>query len=112
MRYCDVFKCKRLATGLTQQDVAEMVGVSSATISKFEQGEDVTTVVFNGIRNAMDNYLNSLDKIDYLSAQIKSQVLMLDYQSERDQLKSLNYITMNIGRYGIELHKKVKEDEA
>lgn len=61
MRAYELIKCKRQALGLTQKEFAEIVGVSTGTISKFELGEQVSEVIFKVIKSEALFYFSNLD---------------------------------------------------
>jgi transcriptional regulator with XRE-family HTH domain len=83
MKMHDVLKCKRLALGLSQKELADMVGVSGSTISCFEAGEEVSALVYNGIKSTIDNCSKRLSKDEYLQMQIVAGAYSLAYKDTK-----------------------------
>lgn len=107
MKYCDVLKCKRLGLDLTQTELGKLVGVSGATISSFENGEQVSPVIFNGIKYAIDNYTKSLPRQKMLIALIKTQIFSLDYEYDtKSKQTTLNHLIITIAKLNLELEKE------
>lgn len=111
MKLCDAYKCKRLALGLTQAEIANIIGVSSGTISRFENGEVLSEVVFNSIRYGIDNYFKSLDRDEYMERRLLESAYELMYQSDEEKLLTLNHMAIHIGKLNMDLLRKVYKGE-
>lgn len=107
MKMHETIRCKRLALGLTQAEFGEIVGVSGATISAFELGKEVSQSVFNNIKYGLDRLIHELSSEEYQEMLLVSMAYGLAYESDQEKLKTLQYMTMAIGKLGIGLMKKV-----
>lgn len=59
-------ECARLRQicGLTQQQVADMIGYSKENISAFENGRNGNVVIFNAYMGIADGYRDALEYIE------------------------------------------------
>ena len=103
MRICDSYKCKRMALGWTQADIARLVGVSSGTISRFENGEELSESVFNSIRYGIENYIQSLSREEYLQTRLLEEVLSLRYQNQQEQLYTLQHMSIHSSKLAMDI---------
>ena len=110
MKFYDVMKCKRMALGWSQKDLAEQVGVSSATISTFERGEPVSHLIENAIKRTIDDTIAALPWEKRSEVNLVSQSLGLAYQTPREKLASAMYINLAATHLGIELNKQLREE--
>lgn len=112
MKYCEIVKCKREALGMTQAELAELVGITGATISKYEKGETVSEIVVKAIRNELEAYIGKLSRLEQLQVSLLVQINSLKYETNIDRkLTTLNYITIGIGKLGLELRKEQQLNE-
>ena len=107
MRFCDVMKCKRQALGMSQEELANIIGVSKGTISNFEIGKEVSQIVFNNIKYGFDRYVETLPKERYLEMLLVSCALSLDYKEDREKVDTLNYIILNASKLSLEMNKRM-----
>ena len=98
MKVCDMYRCKRVALGLTQAELAKIVGVSTNTIVNFESGKKMSEGVFNDIRNAVEGYFRALDKDEYFERRIFEGIYSLKYQDSVEKIKTLNHMTIHIAK--------------
>lgn len=112
MKLCDAYKCKRLALGLTQAEIANIIGVSNGTISRFENGELLSEAVFNSIRYGIENYFRSLSRDEYMERRLLEAAYALMYQSDEEKLLTLNHMAIHIGKLNMDLLRKVYKGEA
>lgn len=101
MKYCYQCKCIRLGLGLTQKEFGEIIGVSSSTICRFEDGKEINDSLFRLIKYGIDNHLKSLSKEKLLESRIKSQVYSLEYETKEEKCATLNYMAINIAKLGL-----------
>lgn len=106
MKMHETIRCKRLALGLSQAEFGEIVGLSGATISTFENGKDVSKQVFNTIKYGLERHINTLSTEEYQEMLLVSMAYGLAYESDQEKLKTLQYMTMAIGKLGVGLMKK------
>lgn len=106
MKYCYQVKCTRLGLGLTQKEFAEILGMSNTTLSKFEDGQEISSSLFKSIKYEIDNYLNRLPREKLLEARIKTQVYSLEYETKEEKRVTLNYIAINVAKLGLLLTEK------
>lgn len=111
MKICDVIKCKRLALGMTQQEIADIVGVAATTISNFESGKEVSVPIFNGIKIGIENAIRELTREEYLQYSIVNHAYQLAYETDSEKLKTLDYMLLNIAKLNLELSNKTYESE-
>lgn len=109
MKTCDLIRCKRQALGMTQKELADIVGVSSNTISNFESGKEVSIPIFNGIKNGIEKAVSELNKEDYLKYSITYKAYKLDLESDAEKIKTLNYMLLDIAKLMLELNRNVEE---
>lgn len=60
MKLCEVYRIKRESLGLSQTALAELVGISGPTVSKFECGEKIGQAYFYMIKTAIDREIDKL----------------------------------------------------
>jgi transcriptional regulator with XRE-family HTH domain len=109
MKFCDVVRCKREALGMTQAQLAEVVGVSPQTISNFENGSDVSPAVFNSIRYGLEDICRNLSKEEYFEMQLLTSVMSLKYESEQRKLKTLQHIQVHAGKLALIIMENFEE---
>lgn len=105
MKLCDAYKCKRLALGMTQAQLAKIIGVSGGTISRFENGEELSEPVFNSIRCGVEEYFKSLDRETYMERRLLEAAYALEYQTPQEKLLTLNHMVIHIGKINMDLLK-------
>lgn len=98
MKICDMYRCKRVALGLTQKELAQIVGVSVNTIVRFEAGERMSESVFNDIRNAVEGYFKGLNRDEYFERRIFEGIYSLKYQTALEKIRTLNHMTVHIAK--------------
>lgn len=106
MKMHETIRCKRLALGLSQAEFGELVGVHGTTISAFENGKEVSKSVFNTIKYGLERYVNTLSAEEYQEMLLVSMAYGLAYESDQEKLRTLQYMTMAIGKLGVGLMKK------
>ena len=111
MRTCDIIRCKRLALGMSQQEIANIVGVAATTISNFESGKAVSVPIFNGIKIGIENAVRGLDRKEYLQYSIVYHAYLLEYETDSEKLKTLNYMLLDMAKLSLELSNKTYEGE-
>ena len=111
MKTCDIIRCKRQALGMTQQEIANIVGVSSNTISNFESGKEVSVPIFNGIKIGIENAVRELTREEYLQYSIVYHAYLLAYETDGEKLKTLNYMLLDMAKLSLELSNKTYESE-
>lgn len=97
MKMYEVIKCKRMALGMTQSELADIAGVSANTISQFERGEVVHTATLKSIKYSVEEYINRLDDVNRYRVLLVSQALGLQYQIPQEQLRTLAYMNITNG---------------
>ena len=97
MKMYEIIKCKRLAIGWTQAELAAMCGVSPSTISQFEQGELVSVSVHKNIVNTVDGYIRRLNDVERNRVFLVQNALGLSYQIPEEQIRTLAYMNINLG---------------
>ena len=112
MKTCDIIRCKRLALGMSQQEVADIVGVASCTISNFESGKEVSVPIFNGIKIRIENAVRELDREKYLQYSVVYHAYLLEYETDSEKLKTLNYMLLDMAKLSLELSNKKHEVES
>lgn len=107
MRFCDVMKCKRLALGMSQAELARIIGVSDGTISNMENGKELSQAVFNNIKYGFERYIQTLPKEKYLEMLLVSGALSLEYKEDHEKSEALNYIMLNASKLAIEIDRRM-----
>ena len=107
MRFCDVMRCKRMALGMSQAELAEVIGVSNSTISNLEVGKELSQSVFNNIKYGFERYISTLPKEEYLEMLLVSGALSLAYKEDQEKTDTLNYIMLNASKLAIEMNKRM-----
>ena len=103
MKICDMYRCKRVALGLTQKELAQIVGVSVNTIVRFEAGERMSEGVFNDIRNAVEGYFKGLNRDEYFERRIFEGIYSLKYQTTLEKIRTLNHMAVHIAKLVMDL---------
>lgn len=101
MKMYEVCKCKRMALGMSQGELAELAGVSPSTISNFENGDVVSTSVLKNIKYSIDDHINRLDDIERNRVILVANALGLQYQIPQEQLRTLAYINQTNGKLSL-----------
>lgn len=109
MRFNKVGKATRLAMGKTQKEMAEMIEISTASISNFEIGNELTKPVYEIIKRGYTGLLEGLRKEEYMQKQILIQAYLLNEEnltkSERREICSWTLLYMS--KYQMELEKNI-----
>lgn len=103
MKICEVYKCKRLALGMTQAEFANLVGVSGGTISRFELGEQLSPAIFNAIRFGVENYIRQFERQQYLQIRILEEAYKLQYEPEAEKTKTLAHLMIHVSKLELDL---------
>lgn len=111
MKIGEQYKCKRLALGMTQADIAKMCGVSSATISKFERGEFLSQEVYLKIKRTVKGHIRSMDADTYYTIRILEAAYSLEYKNRDQKLLTLSHMMTHVGKLSMDLLRDVEEDE-
>jgi transcriptional regulator with XRE-family HTH domain len=104
---CDSIKCKRQALGMTQAELGTLLGVSAASISKFEKGEELSKTVFTTIRYGVDNYIKTLSTEKYIQVRILESAYSLDYISDEEKILTLNHLAIHANKLALTQMKKM-----
>lgn len=111
MKIGEQYKCKRLALGMTQADFADLCGVSSATISKFERGEFLSQELYVLIKETVERYIRGLDPDTYYEIRIVEAALSLQYKNRDQKLRTLSHLMVHVGKLNMDLLRDAKEEE-
>ncbi len=111
MRICDSYKCKRLALWMTQKEFGELIGVGGGTISRFENGEELSTAVFNSIRYGVEDYIKGFSRDKYIETRILENALALQYLNDQEKLLVLNHMLIHIGKLNMDILKGETQEE-
>lgn len=94
------FKIQREAMGLTQKDIAEFAGVSSATVSNYENGADVKEAY---VKMLEDTLRSTKDRIYGQHTRERTEFSIRFYErmweeseTENDKRRFLNKLLMSI----------------
>lgn len=110
MKQCKVYECKRRALGLTQKEVADLAGVSPATIVNFEAGNELSIPVFRTIKGVIDEQFNALERQESYERKILQYAFQLEYSREDEKLKTAALICLAANKLGIALINKEDEE--
>lgn len=105
MKLCERIMCQRKAMEMTQAELAKIVGFDEDVISRFESGEEVPEHVFKSIRGRLQDYIGRLSLERRMQISIISHAFSLSYQESYEKRNTINYITRDVGKLGIELYK-------
>lgn len=97
------YKMKRLALGMTQADFADLCGVSTATISKFERGIFLSDEVFYRIKDTVEAYIRGLEGVEYYRIRIIESALSLDELDDDQKLRSLAHMITHASKFQMDL---------
>ena len=103
MKIGERYKMKRLALGMTQADFADLCGVSTATISKFERGEFLSQGFYEGIKNTVETYIRGLDSDEYYRIRIIESALSLDELDDDQKLRALAHMITHASKFQMDL---------
>jgi transcriptional regulator with XRE-family HTH domain len=105
MMFGTVIKCRREALGMSQNEFANLVGVSQSTISQFELGAVLSKPTYNTIMAGLDNYVKQLDRIKFLEYEIRYKVYTFEYLRTDEKLRESSYLLNSIAKLQMELMK-------
>ena len=104
-------KTRRMALGLSQKELGELAGVSAATISKYENGEEISKPYEQQIRRAIDGRFNALTSEEWKYVTLKAQVFQLNEETtSADKLLTIAYMQKNLSNIQIDLLKYVMRE--
>ena len=104
-------KTRRMALGLSQKELGEMAGVSAATISKYENGEEISKPYEQQIRRAIEDQFNALNKEEWMYVSLKAQVFQLNEETTSgDKLLTIAYMQKNLSNIQIDLVKSIMRE--
>lgn len=106
MRMSESIKCSRRALGLTQAEFATAVGVSANTISAFETGKEVSSVVFNMIKIQLKNYVSALPPEKYFEYQIVRRAYSMEFADAEEKKQLVNHIMLYCAKFNLEPTEK------
>lgn len=107
MKISDAIRCKRLALNMTQAELAKLLGVSAASISKFEKGEELSPLLYNTIRQGVDNYIKTFNPDKYIETRILEAAFCLEYKKGEEKLVTLNHMAIHINKLALETLKEM-----
>lgn len=98
MKPYEINAAKRTALGLTQKQLAEMCGISGATVSSYEAGGEVSYIVAKAIDRELKDRLKNLDFVEARKIGILTEaILLVKDKSKEGNLKEIAFMTKNIG---------------
>lgn len=104
MKRFEVYEIKRTALGLSKAQLAEIAGVSAATVANYEAGKDVSYPYVKSITMAIDREFKALDREQYQMKRLLQQVLQLNKEDNKEsKLKTLGYIMMTASKLNVDL---------
>lgn len=110
MKIGEQYKCKRLALGMTQADIADLCEVSTATVSKFERGEFLSQETYCKIKDTVEKYIRGLDPDQYYYIRIIENALSLEYKNRDQTLRTLSHMMVHIGKLQMDLLREKNAD--
>lgn len=110
MKKYEECKAKRLALGVTQAELAKYVGVSAATISRFESGEFMSPEVYRAITRKLEEYIRAFDPETYYWLRIKQAALSLENQTDAEKLMNLSHMCTHIGKLLMSIQNRLADD--
>lgn len=105
MKIYEAYKCKREALGMTQTEFGKIIGVDGNTISRFENGHEVSAPIFNCIKLGIENYIKNLDSESYIKTRILEAALYLQYENDMEKLKTLAHMVTHAGKLQMSILK-------
>lgn len=106
MRMYEVYKFKRQALGMTLKDTAEEAGCSTATVSSYENGKQISEIYVRAIRNAIDLAIDRLPDIERMKIIVLQQALCLaDEPDDEKALRSCLHLQGRCSQLSIALEK-------
>jgi transcriptional regulator with XRE-family HTH domain len=91
---------------MTQADIAKIIGVSTAYISDYENGKELTPATFPKIKNGLDDYCKHMGRDAYLRMRIKEVGYKLEYESLEEQIATLGHLVIHIGKLQLDLYNE------
>lgn len=103
--FSENLKSKRKQLGLTQKELAEIVGITPKTIQNYEKKKTIPTpALMESISVALDMSLNKM--IDDNESNIKVSIVE---KLEKIDIEKINYLVMNINCSIEELNKELSK---
>lgn len=108
MKLHEVYRFKRQALGLSQEEVGKLAGCKGACISNYESGKQISEMYSRAIKNAIDLEIDKLPDIERLKILVLQQAMCLaDEENDEKALRSLLYLQNRISQLGISLEKAI-----
>jgi transcriptional regulator with XRE-family HTH domain len=105
------FRAKRDALGVSQAEAARYFGVSTATISKFENGGRLSKDVYRGLKDGMEDFIRQFDHETYQWIRLKQEVASLELQDDKEKLWTLSHMITHVGKLMMDIQDRLKEKE-
>ena len=86
-RYSTIVKVKREEMRLTQYELAKEAGVSASTLSKFENGDEVSEVVVKAIRYSIRKLEDAMPKQRRLCYDLNAQTRLATSETNPETIK-------------------------
>ena len=109
MKIAQAYRCKRMALGMTQSEMGKLLGVSGGTISRFENGEELSPLVFTTIRTGVEDYIRSLPRDQYIRVRLVEHALELEYMNDREKIITLNHMSIHCNKSALDLLQETKD---
>lgn len=98
MKKFEVNTKKRLAMGLTQNEVGKRAAVTGSTIARYESGAEISEAVRRTIEATYDDIFRSLPQMEQAKIRLAANaLLLLEATSYVDKVDCLNTILINSG---------------
>lgn len=104
-------KQRRIASNLSQRELAEIAGVSQSTIARLERGEHLSTDYYIKVKEALRNYQTQLPRKEYYRTQIMKEAMAIkDGKDDYDTLEELSHLIVHASKLMREIMEDKKKD--
>ena len=108
MKLHEVYRFKRQALGLSQEEISKLAGCTGSCVSNYESGKQISELYSRAIKNAIDLEIDKLPDIERLKILVLQQAMCLtDEGSDERALRSLLHLQSRISQLGICLEKAI-----
>lgn len=107
----EMLRIKREALGMTQAEFGAVVGCTAGTISGFEQGKEVTELVFKGINWAIKDLESKLTPEEFNDYKLRTGCeIAIAEQNPKLKMAKLHTLMYNTLKYLQYLEQKERGD--
>lgn len=104
MQTYEIMKCRRLALGLTKEELAKITGLDVKLIEYYESGENVARYVGMDIKQALYEQFKNMDSVTHYKKRILELALEINKQDDADfMVQEIGHMLVELGKLQMEI---------